>query len=861
MQMRVTIALCAAMAAGAGGCLEAQEAQAPDWSAYRLQDGAGLNEPRSQACVASLGNGRALATGGLLEGVPSAAVEIYSADGGWRPAKALSVARAKHTCTLLADGRVMVAGGRGTSGAVGAIEIYDPAKDEWLRLPQSMIARWDHTATLLTDGRVLLAGGQNESRFFDSLEFIDPWFHTVTLSVSRLRSPRSGHAAAALPWGGALVAGGFNSTGFLAGLDIIEQSGRVAAGPNLPDGAAWLTATPLADRNVLLVGGAGAFGESSSALLYTPGNTNLKAAASMPAPRAGHLAALLEGNGRVLVVGGSAGETPAASILLYDPQADKWDSGLDWSGMPPGSLTVLSPGDLVALSDQTWTFSYPAIRLERSTVLPEMPVRLALAHVDGEEALVTATPAELPPGQEVERTVPVSGEFTELFTPAPETAGRQWAVSAVTAGGHALRTAFAQKARVRVSLHPAPSAPQAFEPTAFNFTLTREGGAANLPWPPALALRVTTQTEGSTASNFLIETPGDHAVPARTLAGGEYTAAVRLSSLHDLYESDPAVTVGTFTVTRRKPAAIDFTLPGGATAVGEARPVTASVRTGLPASIPRPTGVITVSRGGYARGEIILRSGGTGGATSNIALGQAGSHPVQFAYSGDNNYEPVTTAGPAMTIQKGTVALTLKPVKPQFGVGENAWIDATLTHPRVLGAIPTGSIQPLPNDRGMAATGAVVGGDPANSGTITVRVQAGALNSSASNVPVGFAYSGDENFNSRTATGAVSFVRMEPSLSFTAPVSALTGQSVTFEVVVGNPDELTGAKPATGAIQLWFGTRFLTGFTLFPKGRAAAATVTIGPFDTPGTFEYKLVYPGDMAYTETASQPFRITVR
>ncbi len=121
----------------------------------------------------------------------------------------------------------MVAGGREAAGPVTAIEIFDPSLDQWSRLPQTMIGRWGHTATLLTDGRVLLAAGQNDTRFFDTLEIVDPWFNSLTLLNSRLRSPRTGHATAALPGGAALVVGGFNSTGFVAPLDLIRPSGGI----------------------------------------------------------------------------------------------------------------------------------------------------------------------------------------------------------------------------------------------------------------------------------------------------------------------------------------------------------------------------------------------------------------------------------------------------------------------------------------------------------------------------------------------------------------------------------------------------------------------------------------------------------
>ena len=72
----------------------------------------------------------------------------------------MSSAHAWHTATLLADGRVLVAGGGGISGIPLAIaEIYNPALGTWSGTRSMTSARSLHTATLLTDGRVLVGGG------------------------------------------------------------------------------------------------------------------------------------------------------------------------------------------------------------------------------------------------------------------------------------------------------------------------------------------------------------------------------------------------------------------------------------------------------------------------------------------------------------------------------------------------------------------------------------------------------------------------------------------------------------------------------------------------------------------------------
>lgn len=68
--------------------------------------------------------------------------------------------RAWHSATVMADGRVLIAGGRGTGGATETPEIFDAATGLFTPVPiAGATPRAFHTATLLTDGRILVAGG------------------------------------------------------------------------------------------------------------------------------------------------------------------------------------------------------------------------------------------------------------------------------------------------------------------------------------------------------------------------------------------------------------------------------------------------------------------------------------------------------------------------------------------------------------------------------------------------------------------------------------------------------------------------------------------------------------------------------
>ena len=67
---------------------------------------------------------------------------------------------------LLADGRVLVAGGYGNSGSTIGIanaEIFDPVSKAWTAVPNMQYRRWYPTATTLSDGRILVTAGWQTS--------------------------------------------------------------------------------------------------------------------------------------------------------------------------------------------------------------------------------------------------------------------------------------------------------------------------------------------------------------------------------------------------------------------------------------------------------------------------------------------------------------------------------------------------------------------------------------------------------------------------------------------------------------------------------------------------------------------------
>src|SRR5260370_37465548 len=72
--------------------------------------------------------------------------------GTWSITGDLNFARNAHTATLLPNGKVLVAGGGGSSGTLNKAELYEPVTATWSLTGDLNFRRSFHTATLLQDG-------------------------------------------------------------------------------------------------------------------------------------------------------------------------------------------------------------------------------------------------------------------------------------------------------------------------------------------------------------------------------------------------------------------------------------------------------------------------------------------------------------------------------------------------------------------------------------------------------------------------------------------------------------------------------------------------------------------------------------
>ncbi len=157
----------------------------------------------------------ALVSVGVVSSVPAAAVETFSATGS------LGTARYEATASVLSNGKILIAGGYGSSGALASAELYDPAAGTFTATGSLGTARYQATASVLSNGKVLIAGGINSSAVLTSAELYDPVAGTFT-ATGPLGTARDQATASVLSDGKVLIAGGYGSSGALASAELYD---------------------------------------------------------------------------------------------------------------------------------------------------------------------------------------------------------------------------------------------------------------------------------------------------------------------------------------------------------------------------------------------------------------------------------------------------------------------------------------------------------------------------------------------------------------------------------------------------------------------------------------------------------------
>jgi WD40 repeat protein len=297
----------------------------------------------------------------------------------------MSVGRDWHTATLLAGGRVLIAGGLTDADAnhpLSSAELYDPTTGKFSLTGSMAIPRFQHTATLLQDGRVLVVGGYDSDDFTGTGDAPGPsgsiaaatpalpdprrvgeLYDPATGTFSRTGSmsvDRYGDTATLLKDGRVLIVGGESLKSVdIASAELFDpKTNLFTATGSLSTSRTGHTATLLPDGRVLIAGGYSGTGLSlASAELYDPTTGKFSLTGSMSVVRTNHTATLLR-DGRVLIAGGfDVNGNPGnaySSAELYDPVTGTFGpTGSMWVTRTGHTATLLEDGQVLLTGSAT----------------------------------------------------------------------------------------------------------------------------------------------------------------------------------------------------------------------------------------------------------------------------------------------------------------------------------------------------------------------------------------------------------------------------------------------------------------------------------------------------------------------------
>jgi hypothetical protein len=271
---------------------------------------------------------------------PSHSEALPPPAGAFQVTGSMSTGRLGHTATLLLDGRVLVAGGSGWLGdavpnlpavdpLIASAELYDPATGRFDLTGSMATRRAHHTATLLADGRVLIAGGgnngmQHEGLALASAELFDP-ARGEFVATGSMGGARLDAVAIRLADGRVLVVGGttLSSTqaaGPIRSAELYDPATGTFSSTGSPSGVRFWAPVLLADGRVLGLDQPDEFGSPPSIETYDPVSGTFSLGQALPV---GFYGATRLAAGRVLLIGADNRNLPPTEAILvadlYDP--------------------------------------------------------------------------------------------------------------------------------------------------------------------------------------------------------------------------------------------------------------------------------------------------------------------------------------------------------------------------------------------------------------------------------------------------------------------------------------------------------------------------------------------------------------
>lgn len=304
------------------------------WLRWKL-----MSAPRADFAATLLPSGKVLLAGGLtLPAADTASVDLFDpVTNSVTPVSPMKTARNGHSATLLPNGQVLVVGGSGSAGglSLASAEIYDLTLNAWEPVASMSAPRTHHTALLLQgSGKVLVVGGSTQTATAEVYDIVTNTWTTVPAPTNEPRPAVP--TATQLPDGHVIIAGGVTGGGSdvwvydphtgLMGTDRFHTNGS---------GRNFATATLLGNGTVLMTGGqdsanpSGALNTTDIYDVALDSCTFLHCSSfsygnPMNVGHCHHTMTTLR-NGLILVAGGRCGTAESIAVCeLYDPAAKTW---------------------------------------------------------------------------------------------------------------------------------------------------------------------------------------------------------------------------------------------------------------------------------------------------------------------------------------------------------------------------------------------------------------------------------------------------------------------------------------------------------------------------------------------------------
>ncbi len=316
-------------------------------SSWNVSGGPSLPEPRSHHALVELADGRVALIGGLGgSGQPLANLVIYDPATNAISASSNQMGSGRRAVVALRlpNGKIAVVFGLGDSNAVtNDIYLYDPSTNSFDDGATKLVGRVYHSVTLLADGKLLIAGGTVNVAQGTRTAFADVYDPIKKTSTQlSLLLPRHSHNALRLLSGKVLIANGLLANPVAEVFDPATSKFQAVPVkyPHRLGGALTL----LHSGKVLISGGG-----TDDAELYDPATDKVTLISPGPGARAEHSTTLLQ-DGRVLFAGGRIGATHTDTTSYYVPATGKFVPGPKLPTVRLGHAAVLLDSGQVLLA-------------------------------------------------------------------------------------------------------------------------------------------------------------------------------------------------------------------------------------------------------------------------------------------------------------------------------------------------------------------------------------------------------------------------------------------------------------------------------------------------------------------------------